>query len=67
MTAVSSSTSITVKGRGYEDAVPVDSIKSTINQSSDSVKIQANHVDIEGAAIFSSGSLSKVVTSTQTQ
>ena len=38
---------------GYEDIIPVDTIKSTINQSSDSVKIQARHVEIDGAAIFS--------------
>ena len=50
--------------------LPVDTIKSTINQSSDSVKIQANHVDIEGAAIFSSGGAydkSTTVVKTETQ
>ena len=46
---------IKLVAQGYEDIRPVDTIKSTINQSADSVKIQAKHVDIEGAAIFSSG------------
>ena len=50
---VNSATSIKCTSHGYEDILPVDTIKSTINQSSDSVKIAANHVDIEGAAIFS--------------
>lgn len=48
-------TKISLTAHGYEDILPVDTIKSTINQSADSVKIQAKHVDIEGAAIFSSG------------
>ena len=56
---VSSATSVTVYGRGYEDVLPVETIKSTINQSADSVKIEARHVNIEGAAIFSSGRLSE--------
>jgi hypothetical protein len=30
----------------------VDSIKSTINQSADSVKIQAKHIEIDGTATF---------------
>lgn len=50
---VNSATSVTIYGRGYEDILPVESIKSTINQSADSVKIQAKHVEIDGAAIFS--------------
>ena len=50
---------IKLVAHGYEDIRPVDTIKSTINQSADSVKIQAKHVDIEGAAIFSSGRLSE--------
>lgn len=37
---------------GYEDVLPVETIKSTINQSSDSVKIQAKHVEIDGTAVF---------------
>lgn len=55
VTAINSATKVTGTAHGYEDVIPVDTIKSTINQSSDSVKIQAKHVDIEGAAIFSSG------------
>lgn len=55
ITSKSSDTRINMTTHGYEDVLPVDTIKSTINQSSDSVKIQANHVNIEGAAIFSSG------------
>lgn len=58
VTDVTSNASITGISHGYEDILPVETIKSTINQSSDSVKIQANHIDIEGAAIFSSGRLS---------
>ena len=59
VTTVNSSTRLTITSHGYEDTLPVDTIKSTINQSADSVKIQANHVDIEGAAIFTgSGRLS---------
>ena len=55
---IKSATQIQGIGHGYEDVLPVKTIKSTINQSADSVKIQAKHVDIEGAAIFSSGRLS---------
>ena len=44
---------VSCTSHGYEDVLPVDTIKSTINQSSDSVKIQARHVEIDGAAIFS--------------
>ena len=58
VTAVNSTTRISGTSHGYEDVLPVETIKSTINQSADSVKIAANHVDIEGAAIFSSGRLS---------
>ena len=54
----SSNNNVTCISHGYEDVLPIDTIKSTINQSSDSIKIQANHVDIEGATIFSSGRLS---------
>lgn len=53
VTSISSTTIFTGVSHGYEDVLPVDTIKSTINQSSDSVKIQANHVEIDGAAIFS--------------
>ena len=49
---VPSTTSIKISGRGYEDVLPVDTIKSTINQSSDSVKIQAKHIEIDGTAMF---------------
>ena len=52
VTAVSGK-NVTCTSHGYEDVLPVDTIKSTINQSSDSVKIQAKHVEIDGAAIFS--------------
>lgn len=57
VTSINSATNFTGTSHGYEDVLPVDTIKSTINQSSDSVKIQAKHVDIEGAAIFTSGRL----------
>lgn len=70
VTAINSSTQFTGISHGYEDIIPVNTIKSTINQSSDSVKIAARHVDIEGAAIFSSGGAynkSTTVVSTQTQ
>lgn len=52
---VNSATSIKCTSHGYEDILPVDTIKSTINQSADSIQIEARHVDVEGAAIFSSG------------
>ena len=45
--------SVNFTAHGYEDVLPVDTIKSTINQSADSVKIEARHVEIDGAAIFS--------------
>lgn len=54
VTAINSATNFTGTSHGYEDVLPVDTIKSTINQSSDSVKIQARHVEIDGEAIFSS-------------
>ena len=54
VTAINSATNFTGTSHGYEDVLPVESIKSTINQSSDSVKIQARHVEIDGEAIFSS-------------
>lgn len=54
VTAINSTTNFTGTSHGYEDVLPVDTIKSTINQSSDSVKIQARHVEIDGEAIFSS-------------
>ena len=52
VTAVTSSSRITGISHGYEDVLPVDTIKSTINQSSDAVKIQANHIEIDGTATF---------------
>jgi hypothetical protein len=52
VTAISGK-NVTCTSHGYEDVLPVDTIKSTINQSSDSVKIQAKHVEIDGTAIFS--------------
>ena len=55
VTAKSSATRITITSHGYEDVLPVDTIKSTINQSSDSVKIKANHVEIDGTTTFTSG------------
>jgi len=54
VTGITSNASITGISHGYEDVLPVETIKSTINQSSDSVKIQARHVEIDGAAIFTS-------------
>ena len=59
VTAINSTTQFTGTSHGYEDVLPVDTIKSTINQSADSVKIEARHVEIEGAAIFTSGRLSQ--------
>lgn len=55
VTAVPSSTQVTGISHGYEDVLPVDTIKSTINQSSDSIKIQANHIEINGTATFKNG------------
>lgn len=52
VTTISSPTRITGISHGYEDVLPVDTIKSTINQSSDSVKIQAKHIEIDGTATF---------------
>lgn len=52
VTAIPSTTKVTGTAHGYEDILPIDTIKSTINQSSDSVKIQAKHVEIDGSAIF---------------
>ena len=52
VTAKSGTTRITATSHGYEDVLPVETIKSTINQSSDSVKIQAKHVEIDGTATF---------------
>jgi hypothetical protein len=45
-------TSIELTAHGYEDILPVDTIKSTINQSADSVKIQAEHVEFRGNVVF---------------
>ena len=46
----------------------IASINASVEEENGSqIKISADKVNIEGAAIFSSGSLSKVVTSTQTQ
>lgn len=45
-------TSIELTSHGYEDILPVDTIKSTINQSADSVKIQAEHVEFRGNVVF---------------
>ena len=70
MNTINSATNFTGTSHGYEDVLPVDTIKSTINQSADSVKIAANHVDIQGAAIFSSGGAydtSTTVVKTETQ
>lgn len=52
VTSVNNATNFTGTSHGYEDVLPVDTIKSTINQSADSVKIQANHVEITGTAVF---------------
>ena len=49
---VDSATIFTGISHGYEDVLPVETIKSTINQSSDSVKIQAKHIEIDGTATF---------------
>ncbi len=53
VTSISSTTKFVGTSHGYEDVLPVETIKSTINQSADSVKIEARHVEIDGAAIFS--------------
>lgn len=50
--SVGSSTRFSGISHGYEDILPVETIKSTINQSADSVKIQAKHVEIDGTATF---------------
>ena len=50
--SVESSTRFSGVSHGYEDILPVETIKSTINQSADSVKIHANHVEIDGTATF---------------
>ena len=42
-------------------------IQSLINVAPEGVRISAEKVDIEGAAIFTTGKLSKVVTSSQTE
>jgi hypothetical protein len=55
ITSIDSTTRLHMTSHGYEDVLPVESIKSTINQSSESIKIAAKHVDIEGAAIFKKG------------
>jgi hypothetical protein len=47
--------------------VEKNGVISSINQSSENIKIAAGRVDIEGAAIFTTGKLKKVVTSSQTQ
>jgi hypothetical protein len=54
--AVPSGTTITVKGEGYEDSVPVDNIISTIRQSAESVKIKASQIEIDGTTKFTNGS-----------
>lgn len=52
VTAINSATNFTGTSHGYEDVLPVETIKSTINQSADSVKIQASHVEIDGTTVF---------------
>ncbi len=49
---INSAMNFTGISHGYEDVLPVDTIKSTINQSSDTVKIQAKHIEIDGTATF---------------
>lgn len=49
---INSATNFTGTSHGYEDVLPVETIKSTINQSSDTVKIQAKHIEIDGTATF---------------
>ena len=44
---------------GYEDALLINSIKSTINNSSTEEKIAVEHVDIENATLFTNGRLSQ--------
>ena len=53
VTAVNSTTSVKISALGYDDAIPVNTIISTINQSAESVKIAASKVEIDGQAIFS--------------
>ena len=52
VTSINSATNFTGKSHGYEDMLPVDSAISTINQSAESIKIQASKVEIDGTAIF---------------
>lgn len=63
VTAVTSSTSLTMTAHGYEDVLPVNTIKSTINQSADSVKIAANHIAIDGTTTFSNTTLASYLSS----
>ena len=59
--AINSTTQLATTSHGYEDVLPVDTIKSTINQSADSVKIAANHIEIDGTTIFKNGNTTTTV------
>lgn len=48
-----SGNSLNITSHGYEDVLPSDVVISSINQSAESVKIQASKVEIDGTAVFS--------------
>lgn len=50
--SINSASNFTGISHGMEDILPVDSAISSINQSAESITINANRVNIEGAAIF---------------
>lgn len=51
--SINSATTFTGISHGMEDILPVDSAISSINQSAETVKIQASKVEIDGTAVFS--------------
>ena len=61
VTSVNSATQVTMTMHGYEDTLPVNTAISTINQSAETVKIQASRVEIDGTAVF--GAISDSVNS----
>ena len=57
VTKINTATNFTGTSHGYEDVLPVDTIKSTINQSADSVKIEARHIQVDGTLIVGKSDL----------
>lgn len=47
-----SNSNVNFTAHGYEDVLPVATVISTINQSAETVKIQASKVEIDGTAVF---------------